>query len=93
MLNMAAAPLQINCSSCRNKVSGISLTLPSTDLLRATSFFLFCFLCYNTLVFLSAYLQSQLLDVSEQLDIFFRQVFVTRQFLIFITPVAAFLIV
>lgn len=39
------------------------------------------------------YLQRQLLDVSEQLDIFFCQVLVTGQFLVFISPIAAFLIV
>lgn len=120
MLNLAAAPLQINCSPCRNKVSHISLTLPTRDLRQATGIFflqhadlsdradqiLCCIqtpskafndICsyqpFKTIFHPQVYLQSQLLDVSEQLDIFFRQVLVTRQFLVFITPIAAFLIV
>lgn len=39
------------------------------------------------------YLKCQLLDVSEQFDVFFRQVLVAGQLLIFVAPVAAFLIV
>lgn len=44
-------------------------------------------------VSLSAYLQCQLLDVPEQLNVFFRQVLVAGQLLVFVAPVAAFLIV
>lgn len=40
-----------------------------------------------------AYLQGQLLDVSEQLDVLLRQVLVSGQLLILVAPVAAFLIV
>lgn len=40
-----------------------------------------------------AYLQGQLLDVSEQLDVLLRQVLVSGQLLVLVAPVAAFLIV